>query len=112
MDRKAELKQLESLASWLDDRFRLPGTNLRFGLDSILGLMPGVGDGVTALPSLYLIARARALGMPMHVILRMTWNVLIDMVVGAVPLLGDIFDFAFKANSKNIEILKQHLSQG
>ncbi len=105
----ADLRHLEEVADWLDSRFTVPGTNLRFGLDFVLGLLPGVGDGVTALPAFYLVYRASQLGTPKRLLLRMLLNVLIDIVIGAIPFLGDLFDFAFKANRRNIALLKRHL---
>ncbi len=109
--RKADLHHLEQVADWLDSRFTIPGTNLRFGLDFILGILPGVGDGVAALPALYLVLRAQRLGAPTRILGRMFFNVLIDMALGAVPLLGDLFDFGFKANRRNIALLKRYLQK-
>ncbi len=106
---EAELRHLEQVADWMDTRFRVPGTEFRFGLDGLLGLVPGIGDGVTALPALYIIARARSIGAPTHVQARMVGNMLIDLLVGAVPLVGDLFDVGFKANRRNIKLLRQHL---
>lgn len=107
--RDAEIRRLETIADWLDSRFAIPGTNLRFGLDFVLGILPGIGDGVTALPALYLIAEAQRLGAPSRLLARMGLNVLLDFAIGAIPLVGDIFDFAFKANRRNIALLKRHL---
>lgn len=104
----SELRDLERLADWMDTRFRLPGTNYRFGLDGLLGLVPGIGDGVVALPAIYLIARARGIGAPTHLQARMAGNVLLDVVIGAVPLVGDLFDFGFKANTRNVKLLREH----
>lgn len=108
-ERDAQLRRLDQLADWMDSRFKLPGTNIRFGLDSILGFLPGVGDGVTALPSVYLIASAHSLGVPKLTLLRMAWNVLIDMMIGTIPLIGDIFDIGFKANRRNIALMRKHV---
>lgn len=108
----AEVEKLERLAHWLDDRFRIPGTNIRFGLDGLIGLVPGVGDSATAISGAYLVARAHRLGAPTPVLGRMAGNILIDMAVGAIPLLGDLFDIGFKANRRNVELLKRHLQQG
>lgn len=110
MSRSApRLHDLEALALLLDDRFRIPGTSIRFGVDGLVGLVPGIGDVATTLVSLYLVARARDLGLPGSVLMRMLGNVAIDSVVGAIPLLGDVFDVAFKANRRNIELLKREL---
>lgn len=110
--RHEEIRKLDSLASWLDDRFRVPGTNIRFGLDSLVGLIPGVGDSATAITAGYLVLRAHRMGAPTHLLGRMAGNVVIDMVVGAIPLLGDLFDVGFKANRRNVELLKRHLQTG
>lgn len=108
-DRAAELQRLERLAHWLDSRFAIPGTGIRFGLDGLLGLLPGVGDVATMLPAVYLILQAHRLGAPRALLVRMALNVGLDTVVGAVPLLGDLFDVAFKANRRNVALLRRHL---
>lgn len=100
-----DVSDIEQLADWLDTRFRIPGLGWRFGLDSIIGLIPGVGDGLTALLSLYIIGRARELGASPWLMARMGWNVLVDAVLGAIPLVGDLFDLAHKANAKNVRLL-------
>ena len=111
MNNHEEVARLENMADWLDSRFRIPGTNVRFGLDAILGLIPGLGDGVLALPSAYLIMAAQRLGASNWLMARMAANVGIDMVLGAVPLIGDIFDIGFKANRRNIALLRRHLHE-
>ncbi|MEQ8395687.1 DUF4112 domain-containing protein [Thalassobaculum sp.] len=103
------LADIELLTRLLDDRFRIPGTSIRFGLDGVVGLVPGLGDAASMLASLYIIYRARGLGASNPVILRMIGNVLIDTAVGAVPVLGDLFDVAFKANRRNLTLLHRHL---
>ena len=105
---ESELRDLEWIAHWMDTRFRLPGTEIRFGLDGLLGLVPGIGDGVLALPAVYLIARARAMGVPTHVQARMAGNVVLDLLIGAVPLVGDLFDFGYKANTRNVRLVREH----
>jgi len=105
------LQRLRWLADLFDDRFRLPFTNRRFGLDALLGLLPGIGDAATAVVSLYLAAESRRMGMPFTALLRMAVNVGIDLVLGAVPLLGDIFDFAWKANQRNVQLVLDHVEQ-
>jgi hypothetical protein len=102
---------MEVLARLLDDRFRIPGTSIRFGLDGLIGLVPGLGDVATTAASLYLVYRARALGMPKPVLARMIVNILADTAVGAIPLLGDIFDIAFKANRRNFDLLRRALAE-
>ena len=105
----AEICRLEAIADWLDSKFVIPGTKLRFGLDFVLGILPGVGDGVAAVPAAYLILEAQQLGAPPALRMRMGFNALLDLAVGAIPLVGDLFDFGFKANRRNIALLKQYL---
>ena len=105
----AEICRLEAIADWLDSKFVIPGTKLRFGLDFVLGILPGVGDGVAAVPAAYLILEAQRLGPPPALLMRMGFNVLLDLAVGAIPLVGDLFDFGFKTNRRNIALLKQYL---
>lgn len=111
MNHHEEVARLETMADWLDSRFRIPGTNVRFGLDGIFGLIPGLGDGVLALPSAYLIMSAQRLGASKWLMARMAGNVGIDMVLGAIPLVGDLFDIGFKANRRNIALLRRHLEE-
>ncbi len=109
--REQHLRRLETLAGWLDSAFRIPGTQIRFGFDSILGLFPGVGDTAMALPSLYVLTTAHHLGAPWHVLARMVGNIAIDTVVGTVPVLGDILDVSFKANKRNVALLRDHFDR-
>ncbi len=102
---------IERLAELLDTKWVLPGTTWRFGLDSIIGLVPGIGDVVTTLMGAYIIVRARELGAPLHLQAAMVGNLAIDTLVGAVPLVGDMFDFAFRSNAKNVRMLKRHLDR-
>lgn len=104
-----EAERLERLAHWLDDRYRVPGTGIRFGWDSVVGLIPGLGDGATTILALYIVLRARHLGVPRAVIMRMAANVAADLVLGAVPIVGDLADVGFKANRRNIRMLQKHL---
>lgn len=102
------LDALRKLAQLLDSAFVVPGTSMRVGLDPILGLLPGIGDLVSPLFTAGILWEARQLGIPKVVQLRMIFNVAIDMVVGLVPVLGDLFDFAWKANNKNMALLERH----
>lgn len=111
MDARAEIERLERLADLMDSRFYIPGTPLRFGLDSVLGLVPGVGDAATALPAAYLIHRAQQLGVPQPVLARMVANLGIDLVLGSIPLVGDLFDLGFKSNRKNVALLRRHVEE-
>ncbi|MDZ7750632.1 MAG: DUF4112 domain-containing protein [Gammaproteobacteria bacterium] len=100
--------RLSRLAWLLDSSVRLPG-GFRIGIDGLIGLIPGIGDLVAASVSAYIVAEAARLEVPGHVILRMISNVLVDLLVGTIPVLGDAFDFAFKANRRNIDLLDSHL---
>lgn len=102
-------RRIETVAYWLDERFRIPGTGMRVGLDGLAGLIPGVGDAAATLVSLYIVAEAYRARVPGRVIARMLGNVGIDFAVGSIPLVGDVFDFAFKANRRNLRILLDHL---
>jgi hypothetical protein len=106
-----QLAQLEWIADLLDSRFVIPGTNVRFGLDGVIGLVPVAGDIISALISFYLISRASELGLSPWVKTRMVWNVALDTVVGAVPVLGDMFDVSFKSNRRNIALAKRYLAK-
>lgn len=101
--------QFAILAHLLDRAFRVPGTNWRFGLDALFGLVPGLGDMVGSLMGGYAVWIARELGAPASIQLRMLLNLTIDGVVGLVPLAGDLFDFAFKAHTKNQALLERWL---
>jgi hypothetical protein len=108
--REEDIRRLESIADLLDSRFRIPGTDIRFGLDALLGLIPGLGDSVSLLPALYLMMEAKRLGASKFLLTRMAMNVGIDWLVGSIPLLGDIFDVGFKANRRNIRLLRDTLT--
>jgi hypothetical protein len=108
VDRRS-LERLRQLAHLLDDRFRIPGTTYRIGLDGLIGLVPGIGDAVTTLIALYIVLEARRLGVPLTKLGRMGLNVGVDAVLGAVPVLGDLFDVAWKANRRNLALLLDHL---
>lgn len=107
----AEFARLEQLANLLDARFRIPGLGVRFGADTLVGLIPGIGDVVTFVPAAYLVWRAYRLGAPLQDVASMGANVAVDTVVGSVPVIGDIVDVAFKANRRNVAILRRHLQK-
>lgn len=102
------LADVESVARWMDYAFELPG-GFRFGLAGIIGLIPGIGDVIDALISLYIMHRAIQLGIPRVALARMVVNIGIEAVAGSVPFAGDVFDIAFKANKRNYELLRSHL---
>jgi hypothetical protein len=103
-------ERVRRLARVMDSAVGIPGTRLRFGLDAVLGLIPGVGDVVGAAASGYIVLAAARLGAPASVVLRMLLNVVVDTVVGAVPLLGDLFDLGFRSNARNVALLERHLA--
>lgn len=102
---EGRLKRIRLLSRLLDEQFRVPGTTYRVGLDGLLGLIPGVGDVAGTLLSAYILYEAIRLGAPRTVLLRMIANIGIDTVGGAIPVVGDIFDMAWKANKKNAALL-------
>ncbi|MEQ8604085.1 MAG: DUF4112 domain-containing protein [Marivibrio sp.] len=106
----ADLQRLERLTRWLDDAFVIPGTGFRFGLDPIFGLLPGVGDTATAAMTAYMILIARKHKAPLRLQASFAWNLLLDWLVGAIPLVGDLFDFGFKANRRNLDLLRRWLA--
>ncbi|MBS0206387.1 MAG: DUF4112 domain-containing protein [Planctomycetes bacterium] len=107
----ARIEQLMQIAELMDGQFTLPGTDIQFGFDAIIGLVPGIGDLVSGAISLWLIKEARRLGVPRWLVARMVWNVAVDVTIGAVPVAGDAFDFAWKANRKNMELLRRHFTK-
>ena len=110
-DRDQLAKQLKGLAWLLDNSIKLPGINYRVGIDGLIGLIPVAGDTVSTLLSSYIIAQAARAGAPRLVLMRMAGNVLIDTLVGMVPFVGDLFDFAFKSNRRNVDLLSRYLEQ-
>lgn len=103
--------RIEALEKVLERAFVIPGTKIPFGLDSIIGLVPVLGDVVTAVMGAYLVWEARNLGMSKWQLVRMTANVGVDTALGAIPLLGDAFDLVWRSNSKNLRIIKKHLDK-
>ena len=96
------------LARLMDEQFAIPGTNIRFGLDPLLGLLPGMGDTASSLVSALLLLKSARAGVPRVILARMALNILINAAVGAIPGLGDAFSFWFKSNSKNYALHQQH----
>lgn len=105
------LARFEALAKLLDIAFILPGTKIRYGVDGVIRLIPVVGDVLATAFSLWLVREARALGAPWHVTARMLGNVAVDGVVGLVPLAGDAFDVLFRANMRNVRLLRRWLDR-
>jgi uncharacterized protein DUF4112 len=108
---EASLARLEALAKLMDGAFVIPGTTIRFGLDGIIGLIPVAGDLLAGLVSSYLIWEAKQLGAPRWLIARMLANTLLDTAVGSVPVFGDAFDVLFRANMKNMALLRRYLER-
>jgi len=107
--REDALARITLLARLMDSAFVIPGLNRRIGLDAVLGLVPGVGDALSAALASYIIWEARQLGLPRWKIARMVANVAVDTALGAIPLAGDVFDVFFKANERNLRIIHDHL---
>jgi hypothetical protein len=102
---------VRDLVRLMDGAFRIPGTNVRFGLDPILGFfLPGVGDIIGVTPSILLLTLAVRRGVPPVIVLRMLLNVTVDSLIGAVPILGDLFDVVYRSNEKNLALLEAHWS--
>ena len=104
-------RRLERLANFLDSAFAVPGLGLRFGADSIIGLIPGVGDAMSLGLSGYLVMEAHRLGAPASLLSRMVGHLLVDATIGAVPVAGDVFDVFYKANRRNMRLLRRHLDE-
>jgi Domain of unknown function (DUF4112) len=111
LTREQRLARLDAVAKVLDIAFILPGTKIRYGVDGIIGLIPVVGDLIAAALSLWLVREARALGAPWHITARMLGNVAIQGVVGAVPVAGDAFDVLFRANIRNVRMLRRWMDK-
>jgi hypothetical protein len=109
IEKERSRKRLERLAWYLDSSLKIPGINARFGLDGLLGLVPGVGDAIGALVSGVIISEAARLGAPKALLLKMAVNVALDALVGTVPIPGDLFDFIWKANHRNVQLLNRYL---
>jgi hypothetical protein len=104
-------RRVEMLEMLLERSFVIPGINRPVGLDSIVGLVPVIGDFVTAAMGAYIVWEANNLGLPKWKLWRMAGNIALDTALGAVPLAGDVFDFLFKSNSRNLKIIKRHLDK-
>jgi hypothetical protein len=111
LSREQRLARLDAVARLLDIAFILPGTNIRYGIDGIIGLIPVIGDLIATALSLWLVREARALGAPWHVTARMLGNVTVQGVIGAVPVAGDAFDVLFRANMRNVRLLRRWMDK-
>ncbi len=108
---EAALARVEALATLMDSAIKIPGSNFRIGLDAVIGLVPVIGDLISQVIASYIIWEARRLGVSRWTMARMIGNSAIDTVVGAIPLVGDAFDIGFRANMKNLALLKAHLAR-
>ncbi|MDG5748271.1 DUF4112 domain-containing protein [Qipengyuania sp. XHP0207] len=104
-------KRIEAMEQVLERSFTIPGTNYPVGLDSIIGLVPVIGDVVTAAMGAYIVWEARNLGIPKWKLWRMAGNIAFDSAIGAVPVVGDAFDLAFRSNTRNLRIIRKHLDK-
>ncbi len=111
LTREQRVARLEALAKLLDIAFVMPGTNIRYGIDGLIGLIPIVGDLITTAISLWIVREARELGAPWHVTARMLGNVALDGVVGMIPVAGDAFDVMFRANIRNMRLLRRWMDK-
>lgn len=107
--REDALARVTLVARLMDSAFFIPGLNRRVGLDAVIGLVPGVGDAISAALASYIVWEARQLGLPRWKIARMIGNVAIDTAIGAIPVAGDVFDVFFKANQRNLRIIQDHI---
>jgi hypothetical protein len=107
-ERLRRLRRLRGITRLMDTALHIPGTRIRFGADSVLGLVPVVGDASGALVGLYIVNEARRLGMPAGKLMQMLGNIAADSVVGSVPLLGDVFDLFFKSHRRNMQLILDH----
>ena len=107
---KAAERRIAAMSHVLDDLIEVPGTGRRIGVDPLLGLVPVVGDAVSALASIWVIAEAARFRLPPIVLARMIVNAVVDLVLGAIPIVGDLFDFVAKANSRNLALFRRHAS--
>ena len=104
-------RRIEAMEHLLERSMVLPGTNYRIGLDTIVGLVPVVGDAITAAMGAYIVWEARNLGLPKWKLWRMGGNIAVDTAIGAIPLVGDAFDVVFRSNTRNLKIIKRHLDK-
>ncbi|QBF31634.1 DUF4112 domain-containing protein [Thalassococcus sp. S3] len=105
------LARLERLAHGMDQAFRVPLIGIRIGWDSLLGLVPGIGDALALGPAGYVLIEGKRMGASNTLLARMAGNVAIDTLIGSIPLIGDLFDIGWKANTRNVALLRRHLER-
>ena len=108
---RSALKRIRSISHLLDNAIAIPGIGYRIGLDPLVGLLPGGGDLMTGLISIYIVAEAARLGVPAATLGRMGLNILVELVVGTMPMVGDLFDAVWKANAQNVALVERHIRQ-
>lgn len=109
--RESTIARLRSLTHLLDNALPIPGTKYRIGIDPLIGLLPGGGDVAMSLVSVYIVVEAARLGLSRASLARMMWNLILDALLGVIPMAGDFVDLAWKANSKNLALIEAHLAQ-
>ncbi len=102
-------KRLNRLAWFLDNSLPVPGTDYRIGVDAVIGLIPGIGDAVGTVLSSYILGEAARMGVPKKILLRMAYNVAIESIIGMIPFVGDVFDMAWKANLRNVQLIEAYM---
>ena len=106
--KRVEIEEsLENLSTYLDGLFRVPGTGWKFGLDALIGLIPNVGDTLTSFASFYILIAGVRYGVPKITLLRMAFNIGLDYVVGSIPFIGDAFDFVWRSNKQNMDLIRE-----
>jgi hypothetical protein len=111
LSRQERIERLDRIANLLDTAVSIPGTRIRFGFDALIGLVPGIGDALTTALSLWIVYEAHQIGVPRRLLTRMLANVALDGVVGAIPLAGDAFDVMWRANRRNVRLLREHVAR-
>jgi hypothetical protein len=113
MDRRRieQKEKLNRLAWLMDNSFRIPGTQMRFGLDGLIGLIPGLGDAIGAIISSHILTQAAQMGAPKSLLLKMAFNIGLDAVLGIIPVIGDVSDFIWKANQRNVQLLNDYVEE-
>ncbi len=107
----SQIDQLELMAQLLDSAFTIPGTKINFGVDSLIGLIPVVGDTISLAISAFIMSHAKKINLPKHKVWHMRFNVFMDWLIGMIPLIGDIFDVGWKANKRNVKIMRDHVEK-
>lgn len=105
------VESIEALASLMDSKFQLPGTKINLGLDTIIGLIPGIGDTVGLGIAGYIVMRGAHIGVPKHKLAAMGANIFVDWLIGLIPIIGDLFDMGWKANNRNAQIIREHFEE-